>query len=273
MIVTPEILLPRRYREQRIRRPRSRIRRVSPLGLATALPFCSTTPASDFNAIAVKAGATVLQCVQSDIGVTQTGTVSNWADLSGNGFDFSQATGAKQYAYTASGLNGLPIIQATGTSQVMVSNLTRGVASSNPTTIMAVYRTDTWHAVGAADIIWTENTVGALGLRLNYASTTPQITQQCGATSAANSGAAVGTWVIVEEYVAGSAASYLQLGATRVTGDIGNNAVFTTGAVLGYNGSGRTAIHSLAMRIVMAGNPTTAIADLRTAITAKYGVS
>jgi hypothetical protein len=60
--------------------------------------------------------------LKGDVGVTLSGpNVTNWADQSGNGNDYVQATGGKQPTVTASAINGLPAVTFNGTSQFLTS--------------------------------------------------------------------------------------------------------------------------------------------------------
>jgi hypothetical protein len=49
--------------------------------------------------------------LRADLGITQAGTVSAWADQSGLANSFSQAVGGSQPLYVASAINGLPGVQ------------------------------------------------------------------------------------------------------------------------------------------------------------------
>ena len=70
--------------------------------------------------------STLLGWWKADAGVTKDGSdkVSQWADQSGNGYDFTQATGARQPTWEASVQNGLPGIRfPSGTGLVFPSGL------------------------------------------------------------------------------------------------------------------------------------------------------
>jgi len=75
--------------------------------------------------------------LESDIGVTSVnGLVSTWADQSGNGNDFVQATAAHQPLLNPGVINGLPVINFDGASQW----LTSAFLNSGAKTVVAVYR-------------------------------------------------------------------------------------------------------------------------------------
>ena len=63
-------------------------------------------------------------------------TVSQWADLSGNGRNQSQATAASQPTYNATGLNGKGTLTTTGTQWMQAS----AFASSSSATIFLVWK-------------------------------------------------------------------------------------------------------------------------------------
>lgn len=64
--------------------------------------------------------------------------LAGWNDLSGNGYDATQATSANQPIYNANQLNGLPTLTFNGTTQFL---LAQGVgAVSQPVTIYAVVK-------------------------------------------------------------------------------------------------------------------------------------
>ena len=63
-------------------------------------------------------------------------TVSQWADLSGNGRNQSQATAASQPTYNATGLNGKGTLATTGTQWMQAS----AFASSSAATIFLVWK-------------------------------------------------------------------------------------------------------------------------------------
>ena len=78
--------------------------------------------------------------MDASAGVTESGgAVSAWADQSGNGNDFSQATGSLQPTYDATGLNGLPTIDFAN------DELVSGTLSSSMTnvTVYCVWKMDT----------------------------------------------------------------------------------------------------------------------------------
>lgn len=78
--------------------------------------------------------------LKGDAGITQAGgTVSLWADQSGNGLDLSQATGANQPTYVASAINGLPGVSFDATNKVL-SRATSPLAAGQATrSIIAVF--------------------------------------------------------------------------------------------------------------------------------------
>ncbi len=215
----------------------------------------------------------VLQSVQSDLGITlNSSTVSAWADQSGAGKNFSQGTGGNQPTWLTNALNGWPALQFTAGSSWMTSALTRGAVSSNPTCVVGVIRVDTWHAVGANDVAWTDSAGG--GLTLITDAVTPNLHSQCSTSGGANGGAAVGAWVRVIQYADSTAASYLKLGATKVTGASGSNPAFTTSALLGFSTAGRSLQFTMVTRTVLAGLPNAGeLAAYDNAVLAKYGSS
>jgi len=83
--------------------------------------------------LSIFGAASVLQWVRADLGITLGTGVSAWADQSGNGKHYTQATGANQPVYNATDatLNYLPTVEATANGQNLLSSL----ALPNPTVL------------------------------------------------------------------------------------------------------------------------------------------
>jgi hypothetical protein len=71
---------------------------------------------------------------QDDATITQAGgTVSQWNDKSGHGYNVVQGTAANQPAYNATGLNGFPALTFNGTSNYIVYTSVTGLFSTGVT--------------------------------------------------------------------------------------------------------------------------------------------
>lgn len=80
--------------------------------------------------------------LKADAGITQSsGTVSAWADQSGNSNSFAQSNGGYQPTYTAAGQNGLPVVTWGGTNKYLLS--TGNITLSN-FTFFAILSRPVW---------------------------------------------------------------------------------------------------------------------------------
>lgn len=92
--------------------------------------------------------------LRGDLGVTQSGgTVSLWADQSGNANDYSQGTAANQPTFTASAINALPGLSFDGTNDVLTSSF----QISGAKTIFMVRKLSSVPGAGAFFTPWNLN--------------------------------------------------------------------------------------------------------------------
>jgi hypothetical protein len=102
--------------------------------------------------------------VRADLSTTMNGsTVSGWADMSGNGRDFAQATASSQPSLTSGGLGGRAELTFDGSSDVLDGSSLYGMLSADDEwTVALIVRGWTWGA--AINATWgTAYARGAMG--------------------------------------------------------------------------------------------------------------
>lgn len=162
-------------------------------------------------------GSALLQWHRADQGVTIATGVSQWNDLTANGRNSTQGTGAAQPAFDASGgPNGTPFLNFDGTDDFLQST---GFALPDPTTTPSlcflVFRQDGWTA---GDRIFGDSGGFRLVLYQNPGAA-PFLRITATVDGVANNGAAIGTWVFGLAYFSDTTADYLQLkGGAKATG-------------------------------------------------------
>jgi hypothetical protein len=163
-------------------------------------------------------GASILQWVRASNGIVESsGRISQWSDISGNGKDYTQATGGAQPLYDATGgPNGTPIVRFDSSTRNLDSALNLPAPGTTPTTIWAIIRQVTWVSVARILDSTTPTNNHLLWQRLSA----DRISMGTNATNE-NNAALVGTWARFENYWSGSAADYIKLIATPVTGGTG----------------------------------------------------
>ena len=184
------------------RRPGARNNR----GRIPAQPVSSgpapTTPLTIF-------GANTTQWIRSDLGVSLNGsTVSNWADQSGNGNHYTQASAPLQPAYSASDatLNNLPTVTGDGVDDLMASALSLAAPGTTKVWIWSVLKQVSWTA---NDRLLGGDTVE--GMLLYQLTASPNIRQFDGSNGNQLTALAVGSWGAVAAYYDGAATSSIQL--------------------------------------------------------------
>lgn len=171
---------------------------------------------------------TVLQSVQSDFGITIGTGVSAWADQSGAGKDYAQATGGKQPAYAAAALNGFPTVTFDGVSDNMTSALNLGTPGTTPTYVCGVAKQITWNSARRL----FGGTSGGSSIILFQTTGTPQILQFN--TNTVNScSPSLGTWCFFECYFSNTTGDFNHWGSTFTTGANAGNSAAGTGREIG----------------------------------------
>lgn len=210
----------------------------------------------------------VLMSMQSNIGVSVTGgKAASWADTSGNARSLVQATSANQFTWLQNAINGQGALQSVAGSSLMTASF--GWAP-NLITYLAVFRMDAWSATGSNDVFWT-SAAGSGATLITDASGSPALHSQCGIAGAANTGAAVGSWVRAIQYCDGTANSYLKLGSSKISGATGTQSAISTPFRLGFT-AGRTVAMTITALTALAYLPSDAeIARYEAAVRGMYG--
>jgi hypothetical protein len=168
--------------------------------------------------------------VRADLGITIGTGVSAWADQSGNGNSFTQGTGGSQPTLTAADatLNNLPSVGFDGVDDTMQSALALAAPGTTPFFIWGICKQRSWTG--------NESLVSGSGALLQIAQNTasPGIAGFDGTVSPVNNALAVNAWGRLEASFQNTAADYVRLIATTVTGIMGNSA--NTSVNLGARG-------------------------------------
>lgn len=213
---------------------------------------------------------TMLQWVRADLGVTIDTGVSVWADQSGNGADYAQATGTAQPAVTVAdvSLNGQDTITFDGTSDFLAATLALPAPGTTPTFIWAILRQNAWTITRN---IFSDTT--ATRLLIFQQTAEPGITMASTTQVNNNTAVAVGAWCRLACQFQNSTSDYLKLAATSVTGASANNFAGGGGRRIAINSTGSAFCSmSLAELIYFAGVPTAGqLADMDLYATARYG--
>lgn len=227
--------------------------------------------ASSVNLAAVvsAAGGSPLQVIQTDIGVTlgAGSTVTNWADIGGQGLNYSAVSAP---TYGASNVNGFKsILFDSGSSNVMSSALTLPAPGTTPTYVCLIFKPLTW--ANNNGIIGQNSTTGAHVIYQNGSS--PATVAFNATNSLANNGAALGSWVMLEAQYTDTIQDYLKIGSGAPVSGIntGNNASVSArliGKSLSTGACGNFEILALLYLSGIVGNPVRNA--LRKAIRFKY---
>jgi hypothetical protein len=84
-------------------------------------------------------GSPVKAWLRADLGITIGTGVSAWADQSGNGSHFTQATGAAQPAFEAAGYSGTPCLLFDGVDDVLVNTTLAATLPGGTDTPFSLY--------------------------------------------------------------------------------------------------------------------------------------
>jgi hypothetical protein len=169
---------------------------------------------------------------RSDQGITlSSGNVSQWNDLSGYGYDFTQGTSGKRPVYTAidSSYVGNPSLTFDGSDDFLSS----AVPVGNSSFIIMILKQITW---GSQKFISNGVDNSTCVIYQFSGSVSPNITMYNGTAVNTNSNAPLGTVRRLAAWFSNSTSDYLQIGSSKVTGaNAGNSAAAAT-----YNLGGAT---------------------------------
>lgn len=180
-----------------------------PLGIALSLGH-ATGGASPPSTPLTILGAAVLQWSRGDVG-----TNSSWTDQSGNGRHYTQAVGAAQPTFDATGgPNSTPIFTFDGTSDFMqATGFALPDPGTTPTLMYAVLRQNGWTATRR---IFGDSAGFRLVLYQN--ATTPRLRMTAGVDCPENAAATIASWVRLICYFSDTTSDYLTIKGTTVTG-------------------------------------------------------
>lgn len=214
--------------------------RVSSARIASPLTIVTSVP--------------ILGWWRSDLGITQSGTVSQWVDQK-NGITLAQGTAGQRPTFSASdaNFNGRPSITFDGSDDEIFGTVATGVGVY----YWWIFRQISWISNG----VLFSNDTGAAGVVYQWGlSVSPNLamTSQAAHDSNVNGGAPIGQTKRGACYFGNTTADFLQLGATLVSGGDAGNGVATTLYIGGYGGAGLNGNYALAEVVLTGGLPTSA---------------
>jgi len=183
-------------------------------------------------------GARLLMWSRSDLGATMNGsTVSDWADSSGNGNDFSQSTAIEQPTLASAGLGGRPELTFDGSNDAMDGASFVGmVSAADDWMIVIVVRDWTWG--GNVQLYYARGVLGTVGGGVTRSNV--------GVTSEAGAGLGFGLWNATDGHVQAYGDDSQAQGAAAVmvgVCDAGSLTMRVNGTA-GATAAGTTGLHS-----------------------------
>jgi hypothetical protein len=219
-------------------------------------------------------GASLLQWVRADLGVTVDGSdnVSAWADQSGNGHDYAQATAGSRPAFSATGgPDGKPTITGDGSADWLENTtLDLPAPATTATSVILVCAALTW--TNNDTIICSPGGFN-IAMGLYQIGTTPGVTMWNNANGNAGSLTLL-AWRRVLMIYRGGTADVLKIGsAADVTGTSAGNENPAQGRILfaratGANPANISIAEAIHVQGVISAQQRTDIDDY---ITARYG--
>jgi len=182
--------------------------------------------------------ARLLVWSRSDLGAEMNGsTVSDWADSTGNGNDFSQATAADQPTLASGGLGGRPELTFDGSSDHMDGASFFGmVSAADDWTIVIVVRDWTWG--DNSQLYYARGVLGTVGGGVTRSNV--------GVTSEAGAGLGFGLWNATDGHVQAYGDDSQAQGAAAVMVGVCNGGSLTMriNGTAGSTASGTTGLQS-----------------------------
>lgn len=204
--------------------------------------------------------------VRSDLGVTKDGSdfVSNWADQSGNGRDFTEAT--NKPLWVDSLINGEAAIRFDGSNDLLTAS---SWSQALPVQVFIVLNQKTWVS---EDGIWGGTATS--GQRLFQFSSSPDIRANSGVASTGTASLATGTFGLVYSYHNSSTENWIALNDGVETANVANIGTTAPGGFrlgIGYGGAAGQANIEVAEFMVFSAEVTGAgLTALKDYINARY---
>jgi lysophospholipase L1-like esterase len=242
---------------------------------ANAAGVSLTVQAAAGDPLTILSGRTFLWWVRSDLGVVEAGGagtgVTQWQDQSGAGNHWNQA-GASNLRPTLNAsvavFNNRPSIGFDGTDDFLANAINLPAPGTLGTWMCHVYRLRAWTS---GRMIFGQNSSNCY---IKAITASPQLYAHWGALGASNSGGTINTPVRLKLLIGNTAADYMQIGAEKDTGLLGNqDAAAGLGMGAANNGTMPSNCEWVESFAISGGDPTTQqLSDIDSYLVTRYGV-